>query len=65
MGFGNGFIEIMPWLPILGVFSALVVTALLRFISGVPLLERKMKNHPDFEAYAKRTSIFFPWFPKK
>jgi steroid 5-alpha reductase family enzyme len=65
MGIGNGFVQSMPWLPIMGVFSAFVVTALLRFISGVPLLERKMKNHPDFAEYAKKTSIFFPWFPKK
>lgn len=65
MGIGNGFVQSMPWLPIMGVLSAFVVTALLRFISGVPLLERKMKNHPDFAEYAKKTSIFFPWFPKK
>lgn len=65
MGFGNGFILTNPWLPMMGLFSAFIVTMLLRYISGVPLLEKKMKKHPDFKAYAKKTSIFFPWFPKK
>jgi steroid 5-alpha reductase family enzyme len=35
------------------------------FVSGVPLLEKSMEKRPGFEAYAKRTNKFFPWFPKK
>jgi len=65
MGFGNGFIISVPWLPFIAIFSALVVTFLLRYLSGVPLLEKRMVNHPDFAAYAKRTSIFLPRLPKK
>ena len=65
MGFGNGFIISVPWLPFIAIFSALVVTFLLRYLSGVPLLEKRMVNHSDFAAYAKRTSIFLPRLPKK
>lgn len=65
MGFGNGFIISLPWLPLIAIFSALVVTFLLRYLSGVPLLEKRMVNHPDFAAYAERTSIFLPRLPRK
>lgn len=42
-----------------------VITYLLLFVSGVPLLEKKMMEQPEFREYAERTSVFFPWFPKK
>jgi steroid 5-alpha reductase family enzyme len=42
-----------------------VITFLLIFVSGVPLLERKYAGRPDWEAYKARTPVFFPWFPKK
>jgi len=45
--------------------SPVVITSLLLFVSGVPLLEKKYAGRPDWEAYKKRTSMFFPWFPKK
>ena len=40
-----------------------VITFLLLFVSGVPLLEKKMMESPEFREYAGRTSVFFPWFP--
>ncbi len=49
------------WLTII---SPLVITYLLIFVSGVPLLEKKYEGNPEFEAYAISTSKFFPWFPK-
>jgi steroid 5-alpha reductase family enzyme len=62
LGFANGFgIAI----PIIGLISPLVVTWLLRYVSGVPLLEKHMKTKPGFAEYEKTTNIFFPWFPKK
>jgi len=42
-----------------------VITYLLLFVSGVPMLEKKMMEQPEFRDYAKKTSVFFPWFPKK
>jgi steroid 5-alpha reductase family enzyme len=48
----------------LGLIGPAVITFLLLFVSGVPLLEKKYRGRPDFEEYKKRTPIFFPWFPK-
>jgi steroid 5-alpha reductase family enzyme len=62
LGFANGFgIAI----PLIGFISPLVVTWLLRYVSGVPLLEKHMKTKPGFAQYEKTTNIFFPWFPKQ
>lgn len=47
------------------IISPIVLTYLLLFVSGVPLLEAKMKKNPEFEAYKKKTSAFIPWFPKE
>jgi steroid 5-alpha reductase family enzyme len=52
----------MGWMTIA---SPLVITYLLRFVSGVPMLERKYDHHPDFAEYKRNTCVFFPWFPKK
>ncbi|MBN2399047.1 MAG: DUF1295 domain-containing protein [Candidatus Aminicenantes bacterium] len=49
----------------LGLIGPLVITFLLLFVSGVPLLEKKYRGRPDWEAYKNRTPIFFPWLPKK
>ena len=45
--------------------SPLVITLLLRFVSGVPLLEAKYKDREDFREYAKKTSVFVPFIGKK
>lgn len=50
---------------IIAIISPLLISYLLRYVSGVPLLEKKYANHPEFIEYAKRVPIFFPWFPKK
>lgn len=47
------------------IIGPLTITALILFVSGVPLLEKKYAGRPDFEAYKKRTSIFLPLPPKK
>jgi steroid 5-alpha reductase family enzyme len=49
----------------LGLIGPAVITFLLLFVSGVPLLEKKYRGRPDWEQYKKRTPVFFPWFPKK
>ena len=46
-------------------YGPLVMTLLLRFVSGVRLLEKKQSKHPEWEAYAAETNAFIPWFPKK
>ncbi|MBN2504068.1 MAG: DUF1295 domain-containing protein [Bacilli bacterium] len=45
--------------------SPLLITYLLLFVSGIPLLEKRYKDNPEFQAYAAKTSVFFPWVPKK
>jgi steroid 5-alpha reductase family enzyme len=46
-------------------YSPLIITLLLRYVSGVPLLEAEFKKRPGFEEYAKEVNCFIPWFPKK
>jgi len=62
IGFANAFGIIFPFIALI---SPLVVTWLLRYVSGVPLLEKHMKTKSGFAEYEKNTNIFFPWFPKK
>lgn len=45
------------WLSIIG---PLTITILILKISGIPLLEKKMAENPEFIEYKKRTSVFIP-----
>ena len=49
------------WLTIIG---PLTITVLILKVSGIPMLEKKMAEHPDFAEYKKKTSVFIPWFRK-
>jgi len=49
----------------LGIISPILITFLLLFVSGVPLLEKKFTGNPEWEAYKARTSVFIPLPPKK
>jgi len=49
----------------LSLISPLVITLLLRYVSGVPMLEEKYKNREDFRKYAEKTSVFIPFVGKK
>jgi steroid 5-alpha reductase family enzyme len=46
------------------VVGPVVVTILVRFVSGVPILERRFRDRPGYAEYVARTSIFFPWRPR-
>lgn len=41
--------------------SPLMITLLLRFVSGVPMLEKKYQNHPDWKDYKQKTAAFVPF----
>jgi steroid 5-alpha reductase family enzyme len=41
--------------------SPLLITLLLRFVSGVPMLEKKYEGREDWEEYKKRTAVFIPF----
>jgi len=47
------------------VVSPFLITFLLVRVSGVPMLEKKYTGNAEFQAYARRTSVFVPWPPKK
>jgi steroid 5-alpha reductase family enzyme len=42
-----------------------IITFLILKVSGVPLAEAHYADNEEFQAYAKKTNKFFPWFPKK
>jgi steroid 5-alpha reductase family enzyme len=47
------------------VVGPITITMLILKVSGVPMLEKRMRSHPDFPAYADRVSKFFPLPPKQ
>lgn len=44
--------------------SPILITFLLLYVSGVPLLEKKWAGNPEWEEYKKKTSVFIPLPPK-
>jgi steroid 5-alpha reductase family enzyme len=71
----NYFGEVLQWwgiflcalaLPFgyVTIIGPLLITYLILFVSGIPMLEKKYKGRPDYEQYKKRTSMFFP-LPRK
>lgn len=51
-------------LGVLGFLSPILITFLLLKVSGIPMLEKKMQEHPDWKEYARKTSPFIPLPPK-
>lgn len=45
--------------------SPALITFFLLKVSGVPMLEVAMQKKPGWEAYARRVSVFVPWFPRR
>lgn len=50
------------WISVVG---PLTITFLILKVSGIPMLERKMEEHPEFAEYKLETSAFFPLPPRK
>jgi steroid 5-alpha reductase family enzyme len=50
------------WLSIIG---PLTITILILKVSGIPMLEKKMAEKPEFTEYSKRTSVFIPLPPRR
>lgn len=47
------------------IFSPIIMTLLLRNVSGVAMLEKTLKNSkPGYQEYVETTNAFIPWFPK-
>jgi len=71
----NYFGEVMQWWGIwisalsvpfgwLGIVGPVVITILILYVSGIPMLEHKMAHKPAFQEYKKRVSMFFPMLPR-
>jgi steroid 5-alpha reductase family enzyme len=67
----NYFGEVTQWWAIgvialswqygwLGLIGPAVITFLIVKVSGVPLLEKKYADNPEYQAYKKRTSMLIP-----
>jgi len=67
----NYFGEVTQWWAIgiiavgysyglLGLVGPAVITFLILKVSGVPMLEQKYSNNPEYQAYKHRTSMFIP-----
>lgn len=54
----------VPTFGLISIIGPLTITVLILKVSGVPMLEKKMEQHPDFAAYKRRVSVFFPLPPK-
>lgn len=62
-GFALFSVAAGSYLPVLG---SLLMTLLIIKISGVALLEKSLNDKkPEYREYVRKTSSFFPWFPKK
>jgi len=46
-------------------YAPLFIGLLIRYVSGVPLLEEKYKGRPEWEQYCRETNCFFIWFVNK
>jgi steroid 5-alpha reductase family enzyme len=49
---------------LLGIVGPITITFLILKVSGIPLLEKKMAENPEFAEYKKRVRVFFP-LPRK
>ncbi len=47
------------------IMSPALITLFLLKISGIPMLEAAMQQKPGWNDYARRVSVFIPWFPKR
>lgn len=45
--------------------TPLTIIILLRFVTGVPLLENAMKDNPEYQQYKQQTNTFVLWFAKQ
>jgi steroid 5-alpha reductase family enzyme len=61
---GIFFIALGVPLGWLAIISPLLIDFLLLKVSGIPMLEERYADNPEFQEYKKHTNALFPWFPK-
>ncbi|NTU71173.1 MAG: DUF1295 domain-containing protein [Coriobacteriia bacterium] len=62
-----GFAILSAGVPLgwIGFISPMIITWLLVFVSGIPMVEQRHAGEPAWEAYKARTSAFVPLPPKR
>lgn len=67
MWFGIFILGLAPygWLNFIGIISPILIALTLIFVSGIPLAEKRFEGNNEFQEYKRKTSVLFPWFPKK
>ena len=69
----NYFGEVLMWWGIFivslslpgswpGSIGPALITYLILFVSGIPLLEKRYADDLNYQEYKKRTSVFVPWW---
>jgi steroid 5-alpha reductase family enzyme len=48
----------------IGIIGPITITILILKVSGIPMLEKKMEENPEFAEYKRKTSVFIP-LPRK
>ena len=54
----------IPW-GFITIFAPAYITFQIIKVSGVKLLNKRFKGDDEYAIYKRKTSSFFPWFPKK
>lgn len=64
MWWGIGIMVAPSTLPVsaIALLSPLIITYLLLYVSGIPMLEKKWDDNLEFQEYKKQTSPLIPWF---
>lgn len=47
-----------------GFVGWIIITILVRYVSGVPMLEKRYEGQKNYEVYSKDTPVFFPNWTK-
>lgn len=50
---------------LLAIIGPLTITFLILKVSGIPMLEKKMEENPDFAEYKRKTNVFIPMPSRK
>ncbi len=62
---GIGVIALGSLWPAAGVVGPLAITLLICFVSGIPPAEKRAAAKNGWAGYKQKTSVLFPWPPKK
>jgi steroid 5-alpha reductase family enzyme len=42
----------------------MAIDFLLLYVSGIPMLEAKYRDNPEYQQYRRTTNALIPWIPK-